>query len=143
MALQPRRWRARNGWETEEEGEAALLMARRFRRVWDRRDRAVRRRRALSGSWRRARGPLLVAAAVAGCVAWALASSPWPAATALKHHVAFVNCASARMVGLAPARAGQPGYWDRLDRDEDGVSCEWWGPVEQGQPGPPPLHPRR
>jgi hypothetical protein len=103
-------------------------MARRFRGVWHRHDRAARRRRF----WRRARRPLLVATGVAACLAWVLASSPWPATTTLRHYVAFLNCASARMVGLTPARAGQPGYWDRLDRDEDGVACEWWAPVERG-----------
>ncbi|MBD0274569.1 MAG: excalibur calcium-binding domain-containing protein [Acetobacteraceae bacterium] len=55
--------------------------------------------------------------------------------------VAFFNCASARMVGSRPARAGQPGYRDRLDRDEDGVSCEWLARAEQGQPVP--FYPRR
>jgi hypothetical protein len=127
-----RRWRVRNGWETEEEGEAALRLKRRFQGVWHRHDRAARRRRF----WRKARRPLLPAAAIAGCLAWVLASSPWPAATTLKHYVAFLNCASAQMVGLTPARAGQPGYWDRLDRDEDGVSCEWWVPSEGGPSAP-------
>ena len=117
-----RRWRARNGWETDEAGERALRLQRRSAGVWHRHDRAMRRRRA----WRRARRPLLLAAGTAGFLAWVLASSPWPATVTLRHHVAFFNCASARMVGLTPARAGQPGYWDRLDRDEDGVSCEWW-----------------
>ncbi len=139
METSARRWRVRNGWETEEEGEAALRSKRRSRGAWHRHERAMRRRRF----WRRARRPLLATAGVAGCLAWVLASNPWPATTTLKHYVAFFNCASAQMVGLTPARAGEPGYWDRLDRDEDGVSCEWWEPVEQGQPGPPPLHPRR
>ena len=85
----------------------------------------MRRRRL----WRRARRPLLATAAIAGCLGWVLASSPWPATTTLKHYVAFFDCASARMVGLTPSRAGQPGYWGRLDRNEDGVSCEWLGPV--------------
>jgi excalibur calcium-binding domain-containing protein len=134
-AIRPARWRTRNGWETEAEGEAALRLRRRFRGVWQRHDRAARRRRFL----RKAARPVLFAACIAGGAAWVVASSPWPAPVTLKHYAAFSNCASARMVGLAPARAGQPGYWDRLDRDEDGVSCEWWAPVERAPQAPSPL----
>lgn len=122
MAQHARRWRVRRGWETEEEGDSALGSARRCRGVWHRHDRAVLRRRL----WRRARQPLLAAIGVAASVAWVLHASPWPVTVTLRHYAAFFNCASARMVGLTPARAGQPGYWDRLDRDEDGVACEWW-----------------
>ena len=67
------------------------------------------------------------------CAAWVLGSSPWPASVTLRHYAAFFNCASARMVGLTPARAGQPGYRDRV---EDGVSCERWAPVERAPSGP-------
>ena len=134
MKLPARRWRVRNGWETDEEGEAAMRSKRRFQSVWCRHDRAARRRRF----WREARRPLLAATGIAGCLAWMLASSPWPVTTTLKHHVAFFNRASAQMVGLTPARAGQPGYWDRLDRDEDGVACEWWMPAER-RPSAPSL----
>ncbi|MGO4722439.1 MULTISPECIES: excalibur calcium-binding domain-containing protein [unclassified Inquilinus] len=38
--------------------------------------------------------------------------------------MAFPNCASARLVGLAPASRGEPGYYSRHDRDDDGVACE-------------------
>ena len=92
----------------------------------------MHRQRAL----RRAVRPLLAAAVLGGLAAWMVASHPWPAGTTFKHYVASFNCASARMVELAPARAGQPGYWDRLDQDEDGVACEWWGPA--AEPGPWP-----
>ncbi|MGR3344558.1 MAG: excalibur calcium-binding domain-containing protein [Paracoccaceae bacterium] len=34
------------------------------------------------------------------------------------------NCDSARAVGLAPARRGQPGYFVRHDADGDGIACE-------------------
>jgi hypothetical protein len=34
------------------------------------------------------------------------------------------NCASARAVGAAPIRVGDPGYRAGLDRDGDGVACE-------------------
>jgi len=139
MSDPAQRWRVRRGWETEGEGAAALRLKRRFRSVWDRYDRAIRRRRL----WRRARRPLLVAAGISACGAWVLGSSPWPATVTLRHYVAFFNCASAHMVGLTPARAGQPGYWDRLDRDEDGVACEWWGSVEAAHPTASPGYNRR
>ncbi|RWB20763.1 MAG: excalibur calcium-binding domain-containing protein [Mesorhizobium sp.] len=50
-------------------------------------------------------------------------ASPW---SALRHVAAFPNCATARLVGLAPARAGQPGYWPTHDADHDGIACEPW-----------------
>ena len=36
----------------------------------------------------------------------------------------FRNCSQARAAGVAPIRAGQPGYSRKLDRDGDGVACE-------------------
>ena len=36
----------------------------------------------------------------------------------------YPNCASARAAGVAPLRAGDPGYRAGLDRDGDGVACE-------------------
>ena len=50
--------------------------------------------------------------------------SPWPQVETLRHVAAFPNCAFARMVGLAPAYKGQPGYYERHDRDRDGWACE-------------------
>ena len=57
--------------------------------------------------------------------------SPWPAMATLKHVAAFPNCDAARALGLAPARQGEPGYWPRHDRDNDGIACEPW-PYRQG-----------
>jgi hypothetical protein len=34
------------------------------------------------------------------------------------------NCSHARALGVAPVRAGEPGYSRKLDRDGDGVGCE-------------------
>ncbi|WP_245451207.1 excalibur calcium-binding domain-containing protein [Borborobacter arsenicus] len=31
-----------------------------------------------------------------------------------------------RLVGLAPALRGQPGYWRSNDADHDGIACEPW-----------------
>jgi hypothetical protein len=46
--------------------------------------------------------------------------------TTLKHIASFPNCDAARAVGLAPSKKGQPGYWNRHDRDGDGIACERW-----------------
>ena len=56
--------------------------------------------------------------------AWYLLSSPWPVGVTLKHLAAFPNCEAAEMVGLAPARRGQPGYWKRNDTYGEGISCK-------------------
>jgi len=45
---------------------------------------------------------------------------------ALRHLAAFPNCTAAGLVGLAPARKGEPGYWPTHDADSDGVACEPW-----------------
>ena len=37
----------------------------------------------------------------------------------------YRNCAAARAAGAAPVYRGQPGYAPWLDRDHDGVGCEW------------------
>src|SRR5262245_39195934 len=69
-----------------------------------------------------------VATLLAFAVAWGLGSSPWPVVTTLRHIASSPNCGFARLVGLAPARRGEPGYWKRHDRDEDGIACEPWPP---------------
>jgi hypothetical protein len=43
---------------------------------------------------------------------------------AFKHMAAGPNCDSARRVGLADARKGQPGYYPKHDADKDGIACE-------------------
>ncbi|RWQ20549.1 excalibur calcium-binding domain-containing protein [Mesorhizobium sp.] len=67
--------------------------------------------------------------------------SPWPAGETLRHFGSFANCASARMMGLAPARRGQPGYWPWNDRDNDGIACEPYHGFPEallgGKPQPP------
>ena len=57
-------------------------------------------------------------------VTWYLVNSPWPVGVTLKHLAAFPNCEAAEMVGLAPARRGQPGYWKRNDTYGEGISCK-------------------
>jgi len=34
--------------------------------------------------------------------------------------------ATARVFALTPAARGEPGYWQHLDRDKDGIACEPW-----------------
>ena len=55
---------------------------------------------------------------------WYFLNSPWPIAVTLKHLAAFPNCDAAEMVGLAPSRRGQPGYWGHHDTDGDGIACK-------------------
>ncbi|OWJ66595.1 excalibur calcium-binding domain-containing protein [Inquilinus limosus] len=69
--------------------------------------------------------PLLV---TAGLVMGGFMNSPWPPGPTIRHLAAFPNCAMARWVELAPARAGEPGYYARHDRDGDGIACEPWAP---------------
>ncbi|NUR73699.1 MAG: excalibur calcium-binding domain-containing protein [Hamadaea sp.] len=37
----------------------------------------------------------------------------------------FVNCDQAILAGAAPLFRGEPGYAPHLDRDNDGIACEW------------------
>ncbi len=50
--------------------------------------------------------------------------SPWPQVITLRHIAAAPSCTFANLVGLAPSYRGQPGYYARLDADNDGKSCE-------------------
>lgn len=87
---------------------------------WHRRE---RRSRILSTS------VLLIAGAGFGAViGFALleAYKPWPVSTIVQHFAAARNCDTARAVGLAPAYRGEPGYWSKLDADNDGIACEHW-----------------
>nr|WP_080587007.1 excalibur calcium-binding domain-containing protein [Bradyrhizobium japonicum] len=97
-------------------------LQRRFRAVSARHDRAVKLRRAIKASI------AIVAFAIASAIVWGLVSSPWPVTTTLRHIASAPNCDFARLVGLAPARRGEPGYWKHHDRDRDGVPCEPWPP---------------
>lgn len=92
----------------------------RFRAVRDRADRAARMRRLA----RRLVKPTLFGLLIGGAVLLAFQFSPWPIRTTVKHLIASINCDTARTLGLAPARRGEPGYWQKLDRDNDGIACE-------------------
>ena len=56
------------------------------------------------------------------------ACHPGRPVTTLRHIAAFPNCRAAHAVGLASAYRGEPGYWQRHDRDADGIACEPWSP---------------
>ncbi|WP_332687972.1 excalibur calcium-binding domain-containing protein [Devosia sp.] len=53
-------------------------------------------------------------------------TSKWPLDLTIRHWLAAPNCAATQMVGLAPARMGQPGYYSHHDADLDGIACEPW-----------------
>jgi hypothetical protein len=101
-------------------------LQRRFRAVSARHDRASKRR------YYRSAKIAALAAIVAFAVVWGLGSSPWPVTITLRHVASAPNCGFARLVGLAPARRGEPGYWKRHDRDRDGIACEPW-PLGRGR----------
>jgi hypothetical protein len=71
----------------------------------------------------RASWPFVIVAVI---ISSTFAASPWPVAVTVRHLLAFKNCEAAREVGLAPANRGAPGYWSKLDADNDGVACEPW-----------------
>ncbi|RZM94514.1 hypothetical protein CWO91_39295 [Bradyrhizobium genosp. SA-3] len=95
---------------------------RRFRAVSARHDRSIKLRRATKTV------TAIVAVAVAVALVGGFGLSPWPVTTTLRHIASAPNCDFARLVGLAPARSGEPGYWKHHDRDRDGVACEPWPP---------------
>ena len=77
-------------------------------------------------------------AAIGGLVlGWASMSIPWPLVPTVKHLAAFPNCDAVRWLGLAPARKGEPSYWSRHDRDQDGIACEPWPRVFRGHSSRP------
>lgn len=45
--------------------------------------------------------------------------------------VYYKNCAEARAAGAAPIHRGEPGYRAELDRDDDGIACEWTGKTKK------------
>jgi hypothetical protein len=50
--------------------------------------------------------------------------SPWPPMLTLRHIASLPNCKAARLMGLAPAKKGNPGYYPWHDADNDNIACE-------------------
>ncbi len=48
----------------------------------------------------------------------------WTFSETVRHLGAMPNCSAAKLMGLAPARINQPGYYVRHDADQDGIACE-------------------
>ncbi|WP_409515774.1 excalibur calcium-binding domain-containing protein [Brevundimonas sp.] len=49
---------------------------------------------------------------------------PFTPTEKVRHVLAKPNCSAARLMRLAPARRGEPGYHLEHDRDRDGWACE-------------------
>lgn len=104
----------------------ARRLKRRFGRITARFERAQKRRK-FARDW----SGFLVASIIAAIVTFivtavALKLSPWPPSETVRHIGSFWNCDSARTFDLAPAKRGEPGYYERHDADNDGIACEPW-----------------
>lgn len=88
--------------------------------------RRAERTRARALSPRRILGLLISLPVIAASTAMALylRTSDLEPELALRHLVAGVSCDMAFRVGLAPSRAGDPGYHPRTDPDQNGIACE-------------------
>ena len=67
-----------------------------------------------------------VALASAGAIQLAATHKGWSWMQTARHVIAAPNCNAARLVGLAPAARGTPGYYRKHDADLDGLACEPW-----------------
>lgn len=119
MSQTPENWTVHEGRDPEAELRS---LQRRFRAIRRRYDRMMATRRFL-----RSLRLVLMVGVPSFLVAFAgFMVSPFDPLTTIRHIAAFPSCAVAREVGLAPSHRGEPGYWARLDRDEDGIACEVW-----------------
>jgi Excalibur calcium-binding domain len=121
-----------NGWhifqgkpDRDPEKELAKLK-RGFAAISRRLNRAIAFRRLRRTTRRLAVDALLIALALVALCSLIEILSPWSVTMTLRHLAAAYNCDTARLVGLAPARRGQPGYWSGNDADSDGWACEPW-----------------
>ena len=113
----------------------------------DGRLRLPERQRARSGKWATIVGWTLFGAASSGAAAslmfggdedspkYMSADNPWSLANSAKaregtavrtveNSVHYSGCHDARTAGVAPIRAGEPGYREAMDGDGDGIACE-------------------
>jgi len=108
-------------WVRSGEDDELAARRRRFRtQLTYRRDRFLRRTNLL--------GHLQDMAAAAIALAFLYIAlvflSPWPPLVTIRHVLAAPSCDFARLMALAPARQGEPGYWPQHDADRDGIACE-------------------
>jgi len=82
------------------------------------------RRESLRRRLRRGLSAFCAASVIAFPLAAVMLSTGWSLPTTVRHFAAAANCQTARALGLANARKGEPGYWPWLDHARDGVACE-------------------
>lgn len=117
MPPTPDNWIVREGRDPEKELRSiqkrfSLITRRHERRLW------------LQSVLNESRRALLAASVIFAVTFLTFSLSPFPPLITVGHVSAFPNCAVAHIVGLAPSRRGEPGYWSHLDRDDDGIACE-------------------
>lgn len=67
-----------------------------------------------------------VAAIAIGVASSAFANAdPSTTPTTSSQTAYYPNCRAACAAGVAPLHRGDPGYRAGLDRDDDGIACEW------------------
>ncbi len=119
MPVNPGPWRVVDGRDPERE---ASKLRQRFGRTTNRYLRRIKRRKRVALLRRLA---LVFGAAFVVSIGL-FAMSPFTPAETIRHLGSFPNCDAARLMGLAPALRGEPGYWASHDADDDGVACEPW-----------------
>jgi hypothetical protein len=123
MDILPSEWRVHHGRDPEKQ---LRNLHGRFRAISRRLDRTAASRRVGRAARRAAIGVALLVIAIGVSSALVMELSPWPVMTTIRHLAAGPNCDAARLVSVAPAVRGQPGYWLRHDADSDGIACELW-----------------
>jgi len=114
-------WRRNRRELRADADEQADRLRDRFKAVSRRIDRTLRRQKRTIWIW------ACLSILCGGYIGLTMAS-PWPIGLTIRHLLAARNCATARLVDLAPAARGEPGYWARNDADDDGIACEPWPP---------------
>ena len=114
-------WRRNRRELRADADEQADRLRDRFKAVSRRIDRTLRRQKRTIWIW------ACLGILCGGYIGLTMAS-PWSIGLTIRHLLAARNCATARLVDLAPAARGEPGYWARNDADDDGIACEPWPP---------------
>ena len=107
--------------------ESKIVAEEKARRYWALQRRRYRRQRLIR------RFGLAALVAVASLVsagaflsyAPSLSFGSSPSVAQVRSFTYFRTCADARAADAAPLRRGQSGYSPHLDRDGDGIACEW------------------